>query len=299
MNTLNELVSKAPKSQKSARKRTRIACLRCRARKVRCDSTGSGVACTNCKLDAVDCPVDTVRARQRGYVCGFVFGALENQCSLSFLRQSSAARGEEGSDGSCSWTSLRDKTDPSTAPLVHSNSQQKLPATGKHSPSNKLDSPAGSEASGQISDIYTEDLPHFVRPFPTVPESPLRAFLYSKGVLSAPPLRLRKALWLAYLRSIHPSLPVVQVRHVSALMLGDEASNPTFSLLLFHAIMFAGMHTVDMQYLIDAGYTSRKSCIHHCFEIVKVGQYHILFAVTTDSSSSYCMISTTNQIGLV
>lgn len=152
-------------------------------------------------------------------------------------------------------------------------------ATHQRQPGTTDDSAARLENSSHILNLYSEELPSFVRPVATVPHSPLYVFLRSKGVLSAPPLPLRKALWLAYLRTVHPSLPVLQVRHVSTILFGNEGSQPKFSLLLFHAIMFAGMHTVDMSYLIDAGYSSRKACIHECFEIVKVWWHSIFPAV--------------------
>lgn len=41
----------------SSKRRASRACLSCRNRKVRCDVINSGVPCTNCRLDCVDCVV--------------------------------------------------------------------------------------------------------------------------------------------------------------------------------------------------------------------------------------------------
>jgi hypothetical protein len=44
-------------SRRAPQKRASKACLSCRARKVRCDVTASGVPCMNCRLDHRECIV--------------------------------------------------------------------------------------------------------------------------------------------------------------------------------------------------------------------------------------------------
>ncbi|KAI0136168.1 hypothetical protein BJ170DRAFT_677048 [Xylariales sp. AK1849] len=56
-------VAPAPIGKKPARKRARRACLGCRARKVRCDTTSHGTPCTNCGLDDLECVIKP-RARK-------------------------------------------------------------------------------------------------------------------------------------------------------------------------------------------------------------------------------------------
>ncbi|KIW32622.1 uncharacterized protein PV07_04153 [Cladophialophora immunda] len=94
--------------------------------------------------------------------------------------------------------------------------------------------------------------------------------IQEKGALSLPSACLRNALWQAYLRSVHPFLPLLDVETAATIMQHGDRSKGQYSLLLFHAIMLAGTHSVDMEYLRSAGYTSKKACLHNTFEIVKL-----------------------------
>ncbi|KAB8212734.1 hypothetical protein BDV33DRAFT_186257 [Aspergillus novoparasiticus] len=50
----------------SRKRRAARACLACRKRKIRCDVARSGMPCTNCRLDSVECVV--TKSRRGGYV---------------------------------------------------------------------------------------------------------------------------------------------------------------------------------------------------------------------------------------
>lgn len=50
----------------SRKRRSAVACLRCRKRKVRCGGTENGGSCTNCHLDDGECVIVESRRRQHG-----------------------------------------------------------------------------------------------------------------------------------------------------------------------------------------------------------------------------------------
>lgn len=121
-----------------------------------------------------------------------------------------------------------------------------------------------------LARLYNNDLPSFVRPLPSRLSPPVSHLLREKLALSAPSLELQNALWLAYLKSVHPFMPVLDAHSVFAIMQRRDGSKGQVSLLLYHAIMLAGLHSVDMDYLRAAGYTLRKTCLNDAFEVVKV-----------------------------
>ncbi|KAK4945646.1 hypothetical protein LTR10_015265 [Elasticomyces elasticus] len=100
--------------------------------------------------------------------------------------------------------------------------------------------------------------------------SPIVHLLREKLALSAPSIELQNALWLAYLKSVHPFMPVLDAQSVFAMMQRRDGSQGQLSLLLFHAIMLAGLHSVDMEYLRKAGYVLRRTCLNDSFEVVKL-----------------------------
>jgi hypothetical protein len=94
--------------------------------------------------------------------------------------------------------------------------------------------------------------------------------LAEKGALSVPFPALREALWKAYVLSVHPFTPLLDLHSFDRILRQGSGANEKMSLLLFHAVMLTGMRSVDIKYLSEAGYPSRKAAMHDAFEIVKV-----------------------------
>lgn len=55
---------------RNVKRRASKACHCCRSRKVRCDVVESGIPCTNCRLDEVECLVTEGKRRRKSYVDG-------------------------------------------------------------------------------------------------------------------------------------------------------------------------------------------------------------------------------------
>lgn len=63
-------VAGLPNSGRTVKRRASKACSCCRSRKVRCDVVESGMPCTNCRLDEVECVVTEGKRRRKSYADG-------------------------------------------------------------------------------------------------------------------------------------------------------------------------------------------------------------------------------------
>jgi len=63
-------VAGLPAGSRTVKRRASKACHCCRSRKVRCDVVESGIPCTNCRLDEVECLVTEGKRRRKSYVDG-------------------------------------------------------------------------------------------------------------------------------------------------------------------------------------------------------------------------------------
>ena len=85
------------------------------------------------------------------------------------------------------------------------------------------------------------------------------AHLSRKGALAIPPQEFRNELLRAYIEFVHPYMPLIELHELLSIVNLGTGETGKISLLLFQAIMFAGVAFVDMSYLTKAGYPTRKS----------------------------------------
>lgn len=90
-------------------------------------------------------------------------------------------------------------------------------------------------------------------------------FLASRGALSIPKDELRNELLKAYLHHVHAYMPMIDLEELLRGITQSDGAHQ-FSLLLFQAIMFAGVAFIDQDHLQAAGYPSRKSAREIFFE---------------------------------
>lgn len=82
--------------------------------------------------------------------------------------------------------------------------------------------------------------------------------LEHKEVVDVPTVRFRNALLKSYLLWVHPQLPILEANR----FLCEIAENNYYkevSPLLYHAVMFAASSFVDISYIRDEGYDSRRA----------------------------------------
>lgn len=113
-------------------------------------------------------------------------------------------------------------------------------------------------------------LPLFVRALPAKIAPDDIAYLYTKGALTLPTLPLQNALLLAYVEYVHPYMPLMDLHAFLAAVDSRDGSKGQISLFLYHAVMFAATAFVDMRYLREAGYNTRKSARKAFFQKTRV-----------------------------
>ena len=114
------------------------------------------------------------------------------------------------------------------------------------------------------------DLPAFVRPLPPrfAPED--IEYLRLKRVFTIPPLPLQNAFLQAFAEYIHPQLPLLEFHKFLRIVQSRKSSKGQVSLLLYQAVMFAAATYVDVDYLLEEGYASRREAQASLFQRARV-----------------------------
>ena len=100
-------------------------------------------------------------------------------------------------------------------------------------------------------------LPSYIKPLPDRFGNDDITYLQNKGALTIPNLELRNELIRCYAEVIHPFMPLLDLHDFVATIDCKDGSKQV-GLLLFQSVMFAGIASVPMRYLENAGYTSRR-----------------------------------------
>lgn len=115
----------------------------------------------------------------------------------------------------------------------------------------------------------SHDLPPYIKCLPSKLGQDEIAFLEKKGALSIPPVELRDALLKSYAEFVHPYMPLLNL-HEFVEIIDHNGGLQTISLLLFNAVMFAGVAMVDMRHLEAAGYSSRRDVRREFFQRTRI-----------------------------
>lgn len=119
-------------------------------------------------------------------------------------------------------------------------------------------------------------LPPFVRPLPTKIAAEDVKYLHVKGALTLPTLPLQNALLQAYVEYVHPYMPLMDLNSFLSIINNRDGNNGQISLFLYQAVMFAASAFVEMKYLREGGYTTRKSARKSFFQKTRVGYLQLL-----------------------
>ena len=126
------------------------------------------------------------------------------------------------------------------------------PYAGILTPETRLDT---AHEPGNISE--STQLPAYIEPLSNrIPSEDLE-FLQRKGALNLPELDLQIEILRAYLFSVHPFMPMLDYRRVLHSVL-NEGDGGRISLLLFQAVMFAGLHSLQHPTIHRLGFRSPK-----------------------------------------
>lgn len=116
-------------------------------------------------------------------------------------------------------------------------------------------------------------LPSFLRPLPTKIAAEDIKYLHVKGALSVPALPLQNALLQAYVEFVHPYMPLMDLGSFLGIINNRDGRNGQISLFLYQAVMFVGSAFVDMKYLREGGYTTRKAARKSFFQKTRVSYF--------------------------
>ncbi len=102
-------------------------------------------------------------------------------------------------------------------------------------------------------------LPDFIQPIPghLAPEDV--EYLYKKGCFDIPAPELRNAILRCYAEYVHPTMPLLDLARFLSSITSPGPQNERVSLLLYHAVMFAGSAHVDIKPLRKLGFLTRKA----------------------------------------
>lgn len=251
-----------------SQKRASAACVRCRSRKVRCSLNATGNPCENCSLDQAQCVVE-ISKRSREY-----------RAEKARLTQAANVRPENASrsqNPKQQWavpqlSTVGDTSAPVRvlSALRRNSPDYPRPHTTMLSPSSPLLSlgTASQHRTAHRENGPFSDLPNFIaRPQHEFQSEDLR-YLQDSGALKIPDTRLRDQLLLSFVLHVDPHFPVVEIQ--TLLDAVEQRSEIPFSLLLFHAVMFAGSHFVDMDFLHEAGFETRVAASTCYYRRIKV-----------------------------
>jgi hypothetical protein len=101
-------------------------------------------------------------------------------------------------------------------------------------------------------------LPDYIRGLPARLNKDDIDYLAAKGALSIPDVSLRNELLKAYVHYVHTYMPLLDLEEFLQTVVQNDGVH-RISLLLFQAVMFAGMAFVDIKHLKAAGYPTRKA----------------------------------------
>ncbi|KAL3457218.1 fungal-specific transcription factor domain-containing protein [Aspergillus heterothallicus] len=112
-------------------------------------------------------------------------------------------------------------------------------------------------------------IPDYVTALPDHLDDADLQYLEAKGALYMPTAWFCTELLKSYILWVHPQVPVLDLEPFLSAISKNDGSN-TISLLLFHAVMFAGAAFVDISYINQEGYTSRAAARDILFQRAKV-----------------------------
>ncbi|THY06970.1 hypothetical protein D6D01_09820 [Aureobasidium pullulans] len=248
---------------KGVGRRASKACRRCRARKVRCNVV-EGFPCTNCRLDKLEC-IDPPKKRKRKYTSPGEGRQATGNCSAPIY--TSMSESISGIHDSLGHTPHQDLNPEASASTCRERSTNSMPTLQGSTDTMLLSVVYPDSLSGQqahVSTSHYQALPAFIRSFPSTLGPDDLSYLAKKGALTIPPPALYAALLECFVENIYPFTPLLNIYELIHAVDNNDA-NEAVSLLLFQAIMFASVASVDMSYLHAAGYKNRKAARREFF----------------------------------
>lgn len=123
-------------------------------------------------------------------------------------------------------------------------------------------------------------LPPWVKPLPDRIGQDEITYLQRKGALSIPDPALQNALLQAYVEYVHPYMPLLELFDFLNVIDAGDGQHGQISLLLYHAVLFAGSAFVKKRALTEHGYPNRKVARKMFFQRARVSLPRLARATT-------------------
>lgn len=130
-----------------------------------------------------------------------------------------------------------------------------------------------------LKDIVCPSLPSFILPLPASLDQADLRYLYDKNAFSLPTGTFRNVCLARYLEFTHPLLPLLDKAQVVSILDNENWGKRPMALLLFHAVMCAGVTFVENEMIKREGFDSKQSARRAFFDRAKVRLYPVLWLV--------------------
>jgi len=114
------------------------------------------------------------------------------------------------------------------------------------------------EASTRPKSIPPQ-LPSYIKPLPSSIGPDETSYLATKGALSVPDAAVLQQMLLSYAEWHHPLMPILDVSSLLRAVTAEPQASGSISLLLLQAALYTGAAHVDIEWLYQAGHSSRRA----------------------------------------
>lgn len=272
------------------KRRSAQACQSCRTRKIRCDITANNGCCTNCKLDQLKCVVlpskrgAANRARRSSTIPA---ADSRHQANIEINARSKSTRydsrtaeattsvpelpGVDGDVPACvTFDEDGDNVENGRQCMIDGTVRDSI---NQVSPGAYQGLPTPETRTSNLSNVHSSSekarLPVFIAPLPNNLLDEDLEYLQRKGAFTVPEHESCVEILRTYVFSVHPFMPVLNVEQVVEAVLRNQ-DDSQISLLLFQAVMFAGLHSLQLHVIHRLGFESAKAAREVFFDRVRL-----------------------------
>ncbi|KIW35563.1 uncharacterized protein PV07_02253 [Cladophialophora immunda] len=185
--------------------------------------------------------------------------------SLSSLQQSRLGRGSSVSKAPESHGFILSLSEQPDLPIPNDTVEQDESPVDRND--GLLSAPSTPPPLPQNGPGWHTALPDFIEAFPLRSPNDLE-FLRQRSVFVLPPPQLQRVIIDRFTEFVHPLLPVLDLPAFRGAIFGEKPGQRV-SLLLFHAVMFAGVGAVESEIVLRQAYMSKTTARQTFYEKAK------------------------------
>ncbi|EPS27713.1 hypothetical protein PDE_02657 [Penicillium oxalicum 114-2] len=169
-------------------------------------------------------------------------------------------------------TSLLREFTPTTSSAAHLNTEYSSPPAFSEDEFWNAFTNLGASVAPTTAGLEhrPDPLPGFLNPLPPTMSQEMIDYLEKNQVFCLPSARLQQALLHTFIECVLPSMPILEWQDFLAIIHDGRGGPGRVSLLLYWAVMFSATNYVDLHYLLEVGYLSRKEAHEDFFQKAKL-----------------------------